>query len=131
MTPGFQSKIVEVVTQDGRNFKLLKPVTYVAADGRVFVIPAGASTDGASVPSSLWPLLPPFGDYWLAAYLHDSAYQNTLKTDSGAIAGLSKEQCDLLLKEAMQSLGVPLATVAEIYEGVAIGGWKAFKQDRS
>ncbi len=129
--PGFQSIIFEVATEDGRNFKLMKPVTYIALDGTVFVIPKGASTDGASTPAELWPLIPPFGNYWPAAFLHDAAYQNTLELTNGNKANLPKDRCDDLLKEAMISLGVPVYLVQEIYDGVKFGGWSAFREDRS
>jgi len=132
MIPGFQSRFVEAVcNQDGRNFKLLTPIVYKSRDGRVFIVPRGASTDGASTPALIASLLPPTGDYWQSCILHDSAYQNTLETDSGAKAALSKDECDYLLKEAMELSGVDAITVETIYEGVRIGGWLAFKADRS
>lgn len=128
---GFQSKIVSVITADGRNFALTRPVTYIAVDGRVFVMPEGATSDGASTPPELWPMLPPFGLYWLAAYLHDCAYRNTLRLPSGENANLPKPECDLLLKEAMLSLGVDQLTAEKFYWGVSIGGWGSFSADRS
>jgi len=132
MIPGFQSRFVEAVcNQDGRNWKLLKPIVYQARDGRVFVVPRGASTDGASTPALIASLLPPTGLYWLAAILHDSAYQNTLETNLGGKANLSKDECDSLLKEAMELSGVDPTTVEVIYEGVRLGGAPAFRADRS
>ena len=133
---GFQNKIATVMTQDGRHCTIVEPITYIASDGRVFVIPRGAVTDGASTPPELWPFLPPFGDYWLACALHDCAYQNTLLrvNDSGTervLADLSQDDSDNLLKEAMQSLGVDAATVEKIYLGVHECGWLAYRQDRS
>ena len=128
---GFQSKIAEVLTTDGRNFKLLKSITYISEAGITYIMPAGAPSDGASTPAILWPKIPPFGDYWLAAYLHDCAYQNTLQLSDGTKAKLLKSQCDDLLKEAMLSLGVDKVMVDTIYEGVVLGGWEAFKDDRS
>ena len=131
---GFPNKIAFVATQDGRNVKLLKPLFYNSASGSVYVIPEGAVSDGASCPCEIWPFLPPFGEYWLAALLHDSAYQDTLLVvgDSGmSKASLPKDQCDLLIKEAMESLGVDAGTVEKIYLGVATCGWRAFRKDRS
>ena len=124
--------------QDGRNWKLLEPIDYLARDGRHLRIPRGAPTDGASTPAILWNKLPPFGDYWLPAVLHDAAYQNTLlqavpngETEATTKASLSKETCDLLLKEAMELCGVDSATVALIYEGVKLFGQSSFNEDRS
>ena len=106
-------------------------MVYQTRDGRVFVVPRGASTDGASTPALIASLLPPTGDYWQSAVLHDSAYQNTLLTNLGGKASLSKDECDLLLKEAMELSGVDALIVDTIYEGVRIGGAHAFKEDRS
>jgi Protein of unknown function (DUF1353) len=96
-------------------------------------MPKGAATDGASTPQAIWDVLPPFGAYWLAAFLHDCAYQNTLlivKETGMEKAALFKDDCDSLLKEAMQSLGVDNADVETIYQGVRVGGFKAFNDDR-
>lgn len=131
MQPGFQSKIANVLTTDGRNCKLVEPLTFVTRDGRVLIIPCGAATDGASTPQGTWDVLPPFGDYWLAALLHDAAYQNTLQLPDGTLATLTKDQSDALLLEAMQSLGVNNFDAQTIYNGVHDFGWKAFKDDRS
>jgi hypothetical protein len=148
MIDGFQSRFVEsICDQDGRNWKLLTPVVYKSRDGRVFVIPCGASTDGASTPALISNLLPPTGAYWQSAVLHDAAYQDTLLVwPLGLIptlpishemavtlqrASLSKDECDLLLKEAMELSGVDAITVETIYEGVRLGGASAFKEDRS
>ena len=132
MQPGFQSRYVEsICDQDGRNWKLLTPMVYQARDGRVFVVPRGASTDGASTPAIMAPILPPTGDYWQSALLHDAAYQNTLQLPDGSKADLSKEDCDALLKEAMELSGVDAVKVALIYEGVKICGSWAYRKDRS
>lgn len=131
---GFESHSIFVLTTDGRNFKVTKPLSYFAKNGKEYVIPYGADTDGASTPSILWQFLPPFGKYWLAAVLHDCCYKGSLLIKDGdnlIKANLSKEDSDNLLKEAMISLGVDSKTVETIYEGVHIGGWKAFKEDRS
>jgi hypothetical protein len=133
---GFQNKIATVMTQDFRRVTVVDPITYIASDGRVFVIPRGATSDLTSTPPEIWPFYPPFGEYALAAVLHDCAYQNTLLlvNDEGTAqdkAGLTKDECDLLFKEAMESLRVVQTTVDKIYWGVSVGGWKAFKDDRA
>jgi hypothetical protein len=109
MTQGFQSRVAFVATEDGRNFTFVQPLTYVAKDGRVFVIPKGATTDGASTPKEIWPFLPPFGDYWLSSALHDCAYQNTLlvvnpQEASETLANLERDDCDNLYQEALESV---------------------------
>ena len=101
MTQGFQSRVAMGATEDGRNFTFVEPLTYVAKDGRVFVIPRGATTDGISSPPEAWPVRPPFGNDWLSGALHDCAYRNTLlivnaEGTAQTLANLTKEDCDNL-----------------------------------
>ena len=121
MTPGFQSTAARVETSDGRNCVLLEPLVYVRMTGEIITVPAGTTTDGASTPRLLWRLIPPFGRYWPAAVLHDYLYRFTDRP---------KDVCDSILREAMLSLGVDEVTTETIYEGVNLGGWKAFREDR-
>lgn len=124
-----------VRTSDGRNVVLQEPID-LADDHRAFYrVPEGSESDGASIPQELWSAgLAPFGDYWLAAIVHDSAYRGTLlrQLDTGewAPAMLSKEACDTLLLDCMGALHVSQVTKEAIYEGVRFGGWRAFREDR-
>jgi hypothetical protein len=133
MSAKFLDLPFKVTTRDGRNVVLVTSAFYEAGDGTVYCLPAGATSDGASTPKEVWPLLPPFGLYWPAAVLHDCAYRNTLLRQEGVWkrANLTKEQCDNLLLEAMASLNVDEVTRQTIYEGVAIGGHNSFEQDRA
>jgi hypothetical protein len=112
-----------------------EPIDLISDNGDFYRVPAGAESDGCSIPEALWSTgLSPFGDYWLGAVVHDAAYRNTLLKKSGADfipAGLTKSECDMLFLDCMIALGVPLKTRTEIYQGVNLGGWKAFKEDRS
>ena len=117
----FLTETVVVKTGNGRSFELLEPMAYVTRAGTTITVPAGTRSDGASTPSVLWPLLPPFGDYWRAAILHDYLYRYTF---------LPRDYCDAILLEAMESLGVDVAVRRQIYDGVRLGGWKAFEEDR-
>ena len=102
-------------------------------------MPEGAQSDLASIPRELWSLLPPAGEigseYALAAFLHDTAYRNTLKivqADGSVIpANLSKHDCDSLLKEAMLACQVPISIAETIYEAVNLAGSSAFNGDRN
>jgi hypothetical protein len=69
----------------------------------------------------MWNVLPPTGDYFLAAVLHDWLYRRTDRP---------KDECDSLFREAMLSLGVDGRTAEIMYQGVHVGGWKAFREDR-
>ena len=134
---GFQNKIAQVVTMDGRNVKFVDSIDYVAVDGTRYRIPRGADSDGISSPAASWPVRPPFGQDWLAGVLHDCAYRNTLlivtelgETESTRKSNLTKEQCDNLLREAAISLGDSAAIADALYYGVREFGWRAFNEDR-
>lgn len=135
---GFQSVNpdgVLVRSKDGRNFVLQEIVDFVSEDGNTYRMPVGATSDGASTPPEIWLNFPPFGSYWLAAFLHDCAYRNTLEVfDIGeqvwSRASLSKATCDSLLKEAMDYAGTHEFTKEAIYNGVVIGGGSSFEADR-
>lgn len=134
MKAGFENMPFRVATTDGRGVTLLADVYYTARSGQRFCLPAGATSDGASTPREAWPLLPPFGEYWPAAVLHDTAYRNSLRVWDGgawARAALGKAECDALLLEAMETLGVAAVERETIYEGVVIGGKAAFEADRA
>lgn len=130
MNQGFSIFAFPVATSDGRNVVMLDSVNYVDARGVEYVIPEGLVSDGASIPHSLWSLLPPFGAYWRAAVLHDAAYKNKLTWHDGNPCGLTREQCDDLLKDAMGCCGVPSATMEAIYNSVRMFGQLAFDEDR-
>lgn len=110
-----------VETDDGLHFTLLEPVVYFTHELERIEIPAGATSDGASVPRALWNILPPFGSYWRAAVLHDWLYRCSTKP---------KDECDLIFRDAMTDLGVEPAVRDAIYEGVRLGGQAAFDEDR-
>jgi len=124
MQPGFQLTNpdgIAVRTKDGRNFTALESFGFLSKSGELVTVPAGATSDGASTPRILWREIPPFGLYWLAAFLHDWLYRCSQKP---------KEECDNLLKEAMESLGVSEFETVTIYEGVHWGGQDSFNEDR-
>jgi hypothetical protein len=130
----FQNLPLKVESFDGRNFDIVSNLYFTSSDGTKYCVPCGAKTDGASTPRAGWSLIPPFGKYWPAAVLHDSAYQNTLliwNCANWVKANLTKDQCDLLLKEAMQTLGVNELELELIYKAVVYGGERSFEEDRA
>jgi hypothetical protein len=118
---GFEKEDLHVSTKDGHNFILLEPLVYVTKSGKRIVVPAGATTDGASVPRGMWNLFPPFGSYWLAAVLHDGMYR---------LLKLPKAECDSILLEAMLTLGTSKEAAKVIYAGVFVGGEHAYDEDQ-
>ena len=81
-------------------------------------IPAGFTSDGASVPRFLWRLFPPFGKYLEAAVVHDwfcvLGHAGKSPIDSVTAAKV--------FKEAMIVCGVPKWKVHLMYLGVRVGG---------
>lgn len=134
MSLGFTNLPFQVSTSDGRNFILLVDAFYTAKDGSQYCMPVGATSDGASTPPEVWQMIPPFGLYWPAAFLHDCAYRNTLQKWIGSSwvkCALMKAECDNLLHEAMESLGVSLIERDTIYEAVVLAGASSFESDRA
>lgn len=118
---GFDRDLIRTDSRDGHHFIVVEPFSYTTRAGQMIIIPAGTQTDGASTPHALWPTLPPFGKYWKAAILHDHLYRNEQRP---------REECDRLLLEAMESLGVDQVTGRIIYGGVVAGGQSSFDEDR-
>lgn len=113
---------LKVSSSDGHNFTLLESFSFTRPNGDVITVPVGSTSDGASTPRELWLTLPPFGDYWPAAYLHDWLYRESI---------LDKDTCDIILAEAMEACGTEWIVRNTIYEGVRLGGWSSFTNDRS
>ena len=118
----FIADSVAFQTADGRNFRLIAPMVYVSPQhGSKTTVPSGFESDGASTPPAVWAIVPPFGQYFRAAVLHDWLYRETY---------LPREYCDSLFLEAMVALGVSHAMRDTIYYAVRAGGAEAFERDR-
>lgn len=73
----FSGDVVATFLSDGRNVRIEKPFSYVDQRGRTWAVPAGTTTDGASVPQFFWVAFPPFtGKYRSAAVVHDHYCQS-------------------------------------------------------
>ena len=101
---------------------LLDSFSFTSKMGMVITVPVGATSDGASTPREIWSFIPPFGVYWMAAFLHDYLYRST---------DLPKDICDALLLEAMEDLCVDLPERFAIYHGVTLGGESSFVSNRT
>lgn len=118
----FNRPYAVVRTADGRNFELLEPIVFTSGGGHVITVPPGAVSDGASIPRLFWHVLPPFGPYWLAAFVHDYLYRQT---------DYPRDFCDAMFSEMMATLGVPDITAHVIFDAVRLGGESAFAADRA
>ncbi len=118
---GFSVKELNVRTADGLNFVLVEPFSFTRPDGEVVAVLAGATSDGASVPRAMWLTLPPFGSYWMPAFLHDDLYRRS---------DYDKNKCDAIFKEAMEYLKVGVIDEVRLYEGVSHLGAISYLEDR-
>lgn len=110
---------------DGSNWTVDEPLAYdteVGTLGRI-VVPAGFTTDFASIPRFLWSVLPPAGAYGKAAVVHDFLYRTRGPWTRG--------EADAVLKEAMGVSGVGWFTRQTIWLGVRTGGHFVFKGGNS
>lgn len=58
----------------GKKWKTAKEIEVSLSDGSLLKIPIGFETDLSTVPKILWGVFPPFGDFLLAAIVHDYLY---------------------------------------------------------
>jgi hypothetical protein len=84
------------------------------------VVPVGFVTDFASIPRSLWTLLPRDGDYVWAAIVHDYLYWSQ---------GTSKADADSVFNAAMEDFKIPAVERIAIYEGVSRGGQSSWDEN--
>lgn len=93
---------------DGRSMTLLSELRYTGPDGQVWIAPAGAVVDGASIPRSCWSLMGgPFeGKYRNASVLHDVAYDDKKRP---------WQDCDRMFYNAMRCSGVGVVEAKTMY----------------
>jgi hypothetical protein len=103
---------------DGRTMQLVEPFSYTDPDGRVWAVPAGFLTDGASIPRALWSTVGgPFeGPYRVAALLHD--YVCAIHTTAG-----ERQAGDRMFYRACLCAGCSDAEARRLFAGVRLGTW--------
>ena len=99
---------------DGVHMDLVQPFGYVDVHGVPWQVPAGAETDGASIPRWLWSIVgSPFtGKYRDAAVIHD--YFCDVRTRPW-------EEVDRMFFEATLTEGLDARTAKVLYLGVLLG----------
>jgi Protein of unknown function (DUF1353) len=106
----FIGEIVAQLLPDGRNLMLINAFGYIDPDGERWDVPAGAETDGASVPRAFWIAYPPFtGRYRKAAVVHDR-YCQTRERDW--------QRTHKVFYDAMLTAGVDDVTAKLLYGAV-------------
>ena len=144
MESGFSTQDIEIIfASDLSCAKTLQAIRWISPDGITYEFPQFQPTDFASTPKEVWgfPLyLIPTGWWAIPALGHDSFFQNlalVVNLDgTKQLANLTEAMSNQRLLEMMQSIK-PNPTIFEktqmdaIFEGVTLGGWHAYKQDRS
>jgi len=115
-----------IITQwadDGVHMTVLASVSFRDKAGRVWEVPQGFVTDGASIPKEFWSLIgAPFnGLYRNAAIFHDAAYANPK---------IGKGEADAMLLECMLGMGCLPDLAQIIYLGVKLGGASSYAADQ-
>lgn len=115
---GFLTRLKIEELPGGKDWRLLAPLVYRCAAGYEITVPAGATTDFASVPWGLWNLLPKMGEHNRAAVLHDCLYR------TGAVF---RAEADSLFLEAMKASGVSAWKRWIMWGGVRVGGRGSYR----
>ena len=84
-------------------------------------VPTGFKTDLGSIPQILQGIFPKDGKAMFAYILHDWLYY---------IGDYTQKQCDDILEEAMQTLGVVFWRRKAIRNGLRVGGFIAYNNHR-
>lgn len=105
---------------DGREWLLISAFRYVSATLGAIEVPAGAKTDFASIPRFFWRVLPPYGDYSLAAVVHDHLYRDRTFP-------CTREEADAVFLEAMTDLKVNLVIRRIMWAAVRVFGAGAYQ----
>ena len=122
--PGFQLSNPDgllIRTLDGENVVLCEPLVFIRKSGVAIVLPIGSRSDGPSIPKFCHAIVSKYGPQWLAGVLHDGAYR---------LLQLPKDECDLLILEALELQGVSWVERKVIYDAVRGFGQSAFDEDR-
>lgn len=94
---------------DGKWFKTLQMLYYIAKDGTLYTIPKWINTDFASVPLGLRWLIPRVGKHDKAAVLHDWLCEFKI---------VDRKKADKLFLESMKTLKVNFIKRRAMYAGV-------------
>jgi len=116
-----RSILLEPLPADGM-YALHLPVSFQVGD-RLYHIPKGFKTDGASIPRFAWFTTgTPFDPRHIrAAVIHDFMYQH------GAI---SRQLADALFREMLLEDGVPEYLAGKMYWSLRLFGWAAWRAYR-
>jgi hypothetical protein len=103
-----------------RVWRLEQDFIYKIDDERSIVVPKGFMTDGASVPSFLWSILPAWASYSRAAVVHDLLC-HLINVGKPHPRAPTRKHADDLFHEAMIVCGTGPIVRTLMYIGVRIG----------
>jgi hypothetical protein len=115
----FRSKLhVEFI--DGDDWLLLSPLVYTTKRGDTFEVPAGFTSDFASIPKVFWTVVgDPDGPWAPAAVIHDFLYRTAI---------VPRAEADAIFREAMEELpGISWLKRWAMWAALRVGGWAAYK----
>ena len=122
------SRFTEILTvsplPDGKSWVLRKPFGYDVGfedSGETIEVPAGFTTDFASIPRFLWSILPCWGKYGNAAVIHDYCYWEQKYT---------RKRADEIFREAMGVLRVNRIKIKLLYWMVRLFGWIQWREKK-
>jgi hypothetical protein len=103
------------------------PSAHIQDIGERVTVPKGFVTDLATIPPIFWWVLPPQGNYGLAAILHDWLYWDQW-------TARDRERADRIFEIAMEEMGVGLPLRKAMWSAVRIYGgsyWNKAKEERA
>jgi len=109
--------------EDRRNWLLVKDLVVEIEGGKKLYIPAGSTTDFASIPRFLWNIFPPYDKgYLIPSIVHDFFY----RTGHG-----TRKRADKIFYRLMLKYGTPKWKALLFYLVVRIFGGKAWQGESS
>lgn len=119
----FLTQGVFILSRNNTRYKLRNILEYYSEMyAGTLSVPAGFSTDFASIPRVLRSLVPQHPRQAEPACLHDYLYSRNTKYKH-----ITRKVADQIFKEALKSNGVGRRRHL-MYIGVRLGGWAAFRK---
>lgn len=120
----------------GNAMTLYAEFCYYDPDGKKWLVPKGAPTDGASIPKWLWPILGhPFDPEFVnAAIVHDHYCRIADKSDNRKSRDSLRKEADIMFYYACICDGCSIDKAFSMFKGVRIGAsmpWSPGKETKA
>lgn len=110
-----------------KQWLLRDELVYGMTSGKELIIQPGLVTDLASIPWFMRPFYPVNGLHRYSSALHDGLYQENGVSNIGTF---TREACDHIFLEAMESQGVGEFRRNSMFKGVDYFGWIAWNKHK-